>query len=170
MTLAPASIAAVLDLDEIADSRLRRDVGARPQAGERADRRAARDPRPFEMREAVDDRAVLDRHAGADDDMRLDEHVAANARVPRQEHGLRRDKRRAAGHRAHAQPTLHRGLRGCELHSVVDAHNLVFPRLKGQRPKATGVGDLDDVGEVVLLGDLPPYVCLELQRRGALRP
>src|SRR5277367_1616947 len=50
----------LLDLDEVADSRVGGDVRPRPQPRIRPDRRAPRHPRALEMRERADGRAILD--------------------------------------------------------------------------------------------------------------
>ena len=115
------------------------------------DDRAARDPRVLEIRERAHRRAVFDDAARADHDMGLDHHVAADLGVERQEHGLGRGQRRAADHGAAAQPVLHRGFCGGELGAIVDAHDLALVCDQGARDKAAGVGDLDDVGEVIFL-------------------
>ena len=83
--------------------------------------------------------------AGADHDMGLDEDVAANLRVERQEHRFRRDQRRALDHCAAAEPILQRGLRGCELNAVVDAHDLASPRrsrVRATRPRALAISTI----------------------------
>ncbi len=113
--------------------------------------RAGRDRRPLEMREGVNRRAVLDHDAQVEHDVWLDQDVAADFRVPREKHRLRRDERRSGHHRLPAQPRLHRGFRGGELHPVVDPHDLRLVGLERLRGEAARGGDLDEVGEVVFL-------------------
>src|SRR5947209_4212973 len=113
-----------LDLHKIADTRSLLQVGTRAQPCKRPDRDALPHPRTFEMREGVDDCAILDDDTRADDDMRLDDDIAADFGVGGEEHRLRRDQRGAIAHRLLAQPLLHHGLGLGELDAVIDPHHL----------------------------------------------
>ena len=107
-TLAPSAISEFLISTKLPTLVLWAEVGTRPQPGEGADLCLRSDMSLDEMAEATDGRAVLDDDAWADDDVRLDQHILADPGVMAEEHGLRRDKRRALRHDLAAQTLLHR--------------------------------------------------------------
>ena len=116
----------------------------------------------------VDDRAIADRAARAEEHAGLDHHVAADLRVERHEHRLGRDHRRARPHGGLAQAALHDGLRGGELHPIVDAHRLFLARHDGDAAQPPGARGFDDVGEVIL--PLGVVVADGLDQRQRLAP
>src|SRR3546814_4525342 len=65
----------VLDLDEVADVGTFADRRPRPQPGIGPDDRAAGDACAFDMAEAADLDAVVDRHAGAEHHVRMHGHI-----------------------------------------------------------------------------------------------
>ena len=88
------------------------------------------------------------RDPGAEHDIGLDHDIAPEPRVGRQEHGLRRDQRRAALHRAAAQPVLHQRLGRGQLGAGVDPQHLLGRQFDDPARQALVAGDRDDVGQV----------------------
>ena len=135
-----------LDFDEIADMNVGLQHRPGPQPGERADDRALRDRRAFEMRKRADPDVVGDRNTRAEHDMGLDDDIAPELRVGRQEHGFRGDQGRAALHRAAPQALLQDGFGLGQLGAGVDAAHLLGGQFRDPAGKTLSPGDRDDVG------------------------
>src|SRR5690606_27640572 len=116
--------ARLLHLDEIADMRLRPDLGARTQPRVRADRGAGLNARADDVAVAQDGDIVADRDARAEDHERLDHHLAAEHRVGLQEYRLGRHHGDAGQQGALARAPLHGGFGHRQFGAVVDAHDL----------------------------------------------
>ena len=69
--------------------------------------------------------------ARTEHDVRLDRDIAAELRVEGEEHGVGRNKRRAAEHRRRPPPRLKQPLRLRELRAIVDAEDILRGNLDG---------------------------------------
>ncbi len=140
----------LLDLDEVADVGLLADVRARPQPRVGSDDGARTHDRPFQMAEGADHRAGLDLHPRAEDHIGLDHRPAGDACVPREVDRVRRCHADALGHQRRAAAGLEDRFRRGQLGLGVDPHHRVLGCEGGAHGQPVGIGQADDIGEVVL--------------------
>ena len=89
---------------------------------------------------------------GAEEDARLDGHVAAEHRIVAERDRLRRQQRDPGEHDLAAPPLLEETLDRGQLDPRIDAEHLVRVRLDCRDPLSGGVGELDDIGEIIVAG------------------
>jgi hypothetical protein len=119
-----------LDLDEVSDPDPSIEARARAKYCKLADHTPFRDIGAFDVAEGFDGDIVRDPDAWAEENVGLDKHVLARNGICGESHPLRRNERRATGHRLEAQPPLQDLLDFGELGARVDsAHFVLFANL-----------------------------------------
>ena len=101
-----------------------------------------------EMRERVDDRAVLDLHLLAEHHIGLDHDVFAEFGVGGEKHRLRRDQRDAGVERRLAQALLRDRFGFGELGFGVDAAHVVLLDFDRNRAQLHAARDLDRISQI----------------------
>ena len=138
-----------LDLDEVADPHALAQVGAGPQAGERADHGALGDGRALEMAEGADFHIVADPHAGREDHVGADRHVPAQYRVPGKIDRQRIGQGGAVFHGAGAKAVLRDGFGFGQLDPGIHAQDFVRIADDHGGGGPVGAGDGDHVGQII---------------------
>ncbi len=101
-----------------------------------------------EMRERMDDGAVLDRHFLAEHHVGLDHDVLAEFGIGAEKHRLRRNQRDAGVERGLAQALLRDRFRFGELAFGVDAAHVVLLDFDRDRVELHAARDLDRIGQI----------------------